>query len=91
MKSNQGIAGVVWSVGFLIVITDSPKNHKFIKAEEKDYLIYETRNQVAAKERGPIVFLHFKMTSFNIQLNFNIKRKHLGKKYLLQKCVGLLS
>ena len=51
----KGIAGVIWSVGFLILITDSPKNHKLIKTEERDYLIYETRKQVAAKERGPIV------------------------------------
>ena len=39
----------------MIVITDSPKNHRFISQAEKDYLLNETKKEVSAKEKGPLV------------------------------------
>jgi MFS family permease len=50
-----GIASFVWSVVFILVITDSPKNHRFISKIEKDYLLEETKNEVSAKEKGPLI------------------------------------
>jgi hypothetical protein len=39
----------------MIVITDSPKNHRFISQTEKDYLLKQTIKEVSAREKGPLV------------------------------------
>ena len=52
-----GLIGVVWSILFMFLITDSPKAHRFIGENEKEYLIDETKKAVAAKEKG-LVILH---------------------------------
>ena len=52
-----GIIGTVWSVIFLVFISDSPKDNRFISSAERDYLLYETRMQVSAKQNGQLVTL----------------------------------
>lgn len=49
-----GLFGMVWSVVFWIVITDSPKTHWFISEEEKTYIVEATVNETSARERGPL-------------------------------------
>lgn len=49
-----GIFGIVWSVVFMFVITDSPKTHRFISEREKEYLLMETAQATSARERGPL-------------------------------------
>lgn len=51
----KGLFGMVWSVVFWIVITDSPKTHWFISEEEKTYIVEATVNETSARERGPLV------------------------------------
>jgi hypothetical protein len=76
----------------MILITDSPKAHRFIGDNEKDYLIQETKKAVAAKEKGLVknfkrVLLE-KLKKKHLSLNLS-SRKHHGKKYSNQKFVGL--
>lgn len=49
-----GTLGTIWSIIFVFVITDSPKNHWFITEEEKEYLVTETVKETSARERGPL-------------------------------------
>ena len=46
---------MVWCILFMFLVSDSPKTHKFIGNAEKEYLIEETKIQVSAKEKGPMV------------------------------------
>ena len=39
----------------MLVITDSPKTHRFISDRERDYLVHQTRKEVSSKELGPLV------------------------------------
>lgn len=39
----------------MILIGDSPKTHRFISKQERDYLVRETIKEVSAKEMGPLV------------------------------------
>jgi hypothetical protein len=60
----------------MILITDSPKAHRFIGDTEKDYLIEETKKAVAAKEKGLVKKLE-KTFSF----------KHLKKTFTLYEFI----
>ena len=42
----------------MVLITDSPKAHRFIGGIEREYLIEETKKAVAAKEKGLVIFCH---------------------------------
>lgn len=50
-----GIIGIVWSVLFMFLVSDSPKTHPFIKKSELDYLVEETKKEVSAKEGRKLV------------------------------------
>ena len=47
--------GVVWSVAFILVVTDSPTVHKFISEKERAYLIDQTKKEVSAKANGLVI------------------------------------
>lgn len=45
-----GSMGVIWSVLFFILSTDSPGNHWFIRENEKSYVLSETKKTIALKQ-----------------------------------------
>ena len=73
----------------MLLITDSPKVHRFIGVSEKDYLIEETKKAVAAKEKGLVRNKIENIFSLKHLKFFLSSRKHHGKKYSSQKFVGL--
>jgi ACS family sodium-dependent inorganic phosphate cotransporter-like MFS transporter 5 len=44
-----GGSGVVWSLVFFLVSSDSPKDHRFIGSREKDFIMEATRKTINAK------------------------------------------
>ncbi|CAF0884850.1 unnamed protein product, partial [Brachionus calyciflorus] len=44
-----GAIGIIWSIGFLVFVSDSPKTHKFISQHEKEYILEETKKDLSAK------------------------------------------
>lgn len=46
-----GAFGVVWSLVFAVLITDTPATHWFISEEERSYLEYENVNVSSPKEK----------------------------------------
>lgn len=49
-----GAFGVVWSLVFAVLITDTPATHWFISEEERIYLEYENVNISSSKEKKPL-------------------------------------
>lgn len=50
----MGILGLIWSIVFMIVISDSPKTHWFISEREQTYIVESTIKETSARERGPL-------------------------------------
>ena len=43
---------MIWSLSFMLLVSDSPKTHPLIKQREVDYLVRETRKEISAKKQG---------------------------------------
>jgi MFS family permease len=58
-----GILGVLWSILFVLLITESPEDHKFISEKEKLYIIRETAESRKLKDqRRHMVIILMKFT-----------------------------
>lgn len=54
-----GSMGVIWSILFFILSTDSPKAHWFMGSNEKDYIMNETKKTIALREYCQSVSSYF--------------------------------
>ncbi len=50
-----GAAGLLWSIVWFLILSDSPRTNRFIKDREKYYILDVTKDTVAAHAAGESV------------------------------------